>query len=111
MSSDGRSRDEHVVLGATVRTLGAWPSGWRYPGAHRDPRDDTGILLKLAASAERAKLDFLFFGDWLSTSQEFEFTDPYLLARIEPFAAISFLSAVTSHIGLLATINSSYAEP
>ena len=29
------------------------------------------------------------------TSVEFEFTDPYLLARIEPFAAISYLAAIT----------------
>jgi FMN-dependent oxidoreductase (nitrilotriacetate monooxygenase family) len=104
-------RAGHLVLGATVRALGAWPAGWRYPGAHADPHDDPAVLAYLARSAENAKLDFLFFGDWLATSREFEFTDPYLLARIEPFAAIGYLSALTSTIGLVATINSSYAEP
>ena len=56
-------------------------------------------------------MQFLYFGDWLATSTDFEFTDPYLLARIEPFAAISYLAAITSTIGLVATVSSSHAEP
>lgn len=99
------------MLGATVRALGAWPSGWRHPGAHRNPHDDTAILASTAVAAESAKLDFLFFGDWLATATEYEFTDPYLLARLEPLAAINYLAALTSHIGLVATVNSSHAEP
>ena len=46
------------------------------------------MLRSAALAAEAAGLDFLFFGDWLATAAEFEHTDPYLLARIEPFAAI-----------------------
>jgi FMN-dependent oxidoreductase (nitrilotriacetate monooxygenase family) len=99
------------VLGATVRTLGAWPAGWRRPGAHRDPADDAAVLKRTALTAEAAGLDFLFFGDWLATSAEFEHTDPYLLARIEPFAAISYLAAVTERIGLVASVSSAHAEP
>jgi FMN-dependent oxidoreductase (nitrilotriacetate monooxygenase family) len=106
-----RGPNGHLILGATVRTLGAWPSGWRYPGAHRDPRDDRAALARIAASAEGAGLQFLYFGDWLATSPEFEFTDPYLLARIEPLAAIGYLAAITSRIGLIATVSSSHAEP
>ena len=104
-------REGHLVLGATVRTLGAWPSGWRVPGAHRDPADDPAILRRTAQVAEAAGLDFLFFGDWLATSAEFEHTDPYLLARIEPFAAVSYLAAVTERIGLVATVSSAHSEP
>ena len=99
------------MLGATVRALGAWPSGWRHPGAHRDPREDTAILTSTAVAAEKARLDFLFFGDWLATATDYEFTDPYLLARLEPLAAINYLAALTSRIGLVATVNSSHAEP
>jgi FMN-dependent oxidoreductase (nitrilotriacetate monooxygenase family) len=104
-------REGHLVLGATVRTLGAWPSGWRYPGAHGNPAGDPAILRRTAKSAEAAGLDFLFFGDWLATAAEFEHTDPYLLARIEPFAAVSYLAAVTERIGLVATVSSAHAEP
>jgi FMN-dependent oxidoreductase (nitrilotriacetate monooxygenase family) len=104
-------REGHLILGATVRTLGAWPAGWKYPGAHRDPRRDTEALKRIALAAESAGLQFLYFGDWLATSAEFEHTDPYLLARIEPFAAISYLAALTDRIGLIATASSSHAEP
>jgi FMN-dependent oxidoreductase (nitrilotriacetate monooxygenase family) len=100
----------HIVLGATVRALGAWPSGWRYPGAHRNPLDDKTALARAAIAAEDARLDFLFFGDWLATATEYEFTDAYLLARLEPLAAISYLAATTSRIGLVATVNSSHSE-
>lgn len=99
------------MLGATVRTLGAWPSGWRVDGAHRDPREDPAVLRRTARAAEAAGLDFLFFGDWLATAAEFEHTDPYLLARVEPFAAVAYLAAVTERIGLVATVSSAHAEP
>lgn len=100
-----------MIIGATVRTLGAWPSGWRHPGAHRNPSDDAQALRTLALTAESAGLQFLFFGDWLATGPEFELTDPYLLARIEPLAAIAYISAFTDRIGLIATVSSAHAEP
>ncbi|HEX4444222.1 MAG TPA: NtaA/DmoA family FMN-dependent monooxygenase [Galbitalea sp.] len=111
MAEQARGDRRQLVLGATVRTLGAWPSGWRYPNAHRNPKDDRLELTRIALAAEAAGLQFLYFGDWLATSADFEFTDPYLLARVEPFAAISYLAAITSKIGLLATVSSSHAEP
>lgn len=104
------TRQRRLVLGATVRTLGAWPSGWRQPGAHRDPYDDPAVLARTARSAEAAGLHFLFFGDWLATATEYEHSDPYLLARLEPMAAISYLAAITERIGLIATVNSSHTE-
>jgi alkanesulfonate monooxygenase SsuD/methylene tetrahydromethanopterin reductase-like flavin-dependent oxidoreductase (luciferase family) len=104
-------RRGRLVLGVTVRTLGAWPGGWRSPGAHRDPRHDRAALRAIAADAEAAGLHFLFFGDWLATGAEFEHTDPSLLARVEPFTAISYLAAVTERIGLIATASSAHSEP
>jgi len=100
-----------LILGATVRTLGAWPSGWRLPGAHRDPRHDPAVLRSAALTAEAAGLDFLFFGDWLATTADFEHTDPYLLARVEPLAAIGYLAGITEHIGLVASVSSAHSEP
>lgn len=104
-------RTGRLILGSTVRTLGAWPAGWRYPNAHRDPRGDREALTRIALAAEDAGFQFLYFGDWLATSAEFEHTDPYLLARVEPFAAISYLAAITSRIGLITTVSSSHSEP
>lgn len=102
---------EPLIIGAMVRTLGAYPSGWRQPGAHRDPANDADILRHIAREGEDAGLDYLFFGDWLATGPDLEFRDPYLLARIDPVSAVLFLAGVTSRIGLIATVNTTYADP
>lgn len=99
------------MIGAMVRTLGAHPSGWRQPGAHRDPARDAEILRHIAREGEDAGLDYLFFGDWLATGPDLEFRDPYLLARIDPLSAVLYLAGVTSRIGLIATVNTTYADP
>src|SRR5688572_809471 len=100
-----------LIIGAMVRAIGAYPSGWRYPGAHRDPRGDAAVLRRAAQVAEAARLDFLFFGDWLATGHDLEFQDPYLVARVDPLSAITYLAGVTERIGLIATANTSYADP
>lgn len=102
---------EPLIIGAMVRTLGAYPSGWRQPGAHRDPAADADVLRHIAREGEDAGLDYLFFGDWLATGPDLEFRDPYLLARIDPVSAVLFLAGVTSRIGLIATVNTTYADP
>lgn len=102
---------EPLIVGAMVRTLGAYPSGWRHPGAHADPQGDAAILRRIAGLGEDAGLDYLFFGDWLATGADLEFRDPYLLARIDPLSAVLYLAAVTERIGLIATVNTTYADP
>ncbi|WP_334151665.1 LLM class flavin-dependent oxidoreductase [Microbacterium sp.] len=102
---------EPLIIGAMVRTLGAYPSGWRQEGAHRDPAGDAEILRRVAQAGEDADLDYLFFGDWLATGPDLEFRDPYLLARIDPVSAVLFLAGITSRIGLIATVNATYADP
>ncbi|PJJ62116.1 NtaA/DmoA family FMN-dependent monooxygenase [Compostimonas suwonensis] len=101
---------EHIILGAMYRSLGAYPSGWRHPGAHKNPRQDAAVLRRTARLAEAAKLDYLFFGDWLATGADFEFSDPYLLARIDPLSAVAYLAGLTRRIGLIATVNTSYSD-
>ncbi len=100
-----------LIIGAMVRAIGAYPSGWRFPGAHRDPRGDAAVLRRTAEIAEAARLDFLFFGDWASTGHDLEFRDPYLVARVDPLSAITYLAGVTSRIGLIATADASLADP
>ncbi|MEJ3405134.1 NtaA/DmoA family FMN-dependent monooxygenase [Rathayibacter sp. YIM 133350] len=105
------SRREHLILGAMFRALGAYPSGWRYPGAHNDPRRDPAVLRRTAKLAEQAHLDYLFFGDWLATGHDLEVRDPYLLARIDPISAVTYLAGITKRIGLIATANTTYSDP
>ena len=99
-----------LILGAVFRALGAYPSGWRYPGAHNDPLRDAAVLRRTARTAEAAKLHYLFFGEWLATGPDLEFRDPDLLARIDALSAVSFLAGTTKRIGLIATANTGYSD-
>ncbi|MBD8045208.1 NtaA/DmoA family FMN-dependent monooxygenase [Arthrobacter sp. Sa2BUA2] len=99
-----------IIIGAMFRAVGAYPSGWRYPGAHHDPHQDAEVIRATALEAEAAGLDYIFFGDWLATGPDLEFRDPYLAARIEPLSAVGFLAGVTSRIGLIATVNATYSD-
>ena len=103
--------DKHLVLSAMVRTLGAFPSGWRYPGAHNDPAKDAEALKRVARAAEKAGFDFLFLGDWLSADIDLEFSDPHLLSRADSLSTASFLAAATKWIGIVGTVNISHSEP
>jgi len=93
------------------RAIGAYPSGWRSPGAHSNPLEDPAVIREGALAAERAGLQYIFFGDWLATGPDLEYRDPYLVARIEPLTAATYLAGITTRIGLIATVNSTYADP
>ena len=103
--------DSHLVLSVMVRTLGAFPSGWRYPGAHNDPAKDAEALKRVARAAEKAGFDFLFLGDWLSTDTDLEFSDPHLLSRADSLSTASYLAAATRRIGIVGTVNVTHSEP
>ncbi len=108
MSNENR---RPLILGAMVRTIGAYQSGWRHPDAHDDPSQDAAALREIAQLGEAAGLDYLFFGDWLATGPDLEFANPYLLARIDPLSAVIYLAGITERIGLIATVNTTYTDP
>ncbi|MFJ5956678.1 LLM class flavin-dependent oxidoreductase [Paenarthrobacter sp. NPDC092416] len=108
--AEGLHGPRHIIIGAMFRAVGAYPSGWRYPGAHHDPHEDAEVIRATALEAESAGLDYIFFGDWLATGPDLEFRDPYLAARIEPLSAVGFRAGVTSRIGLIATVNATYSD-
>lgn len=110
-SLDVTEPGDHLVLSAMVRTLGAFPSGWRYPGAHNDPAKDAEALKRVAKAAEKAGFDFLFLGDWLSTDTDLEFSDPHLLSRADSLSTASYLAAATRRIGIVGTVNVAHSEP
>ena len=94
-------------LGVFAVGTGNHSAGWRMPGADRS-NQDPAVLMRIAAEAERAKYDMFFIADGLHVSP----TDhPSFIARIEPVALVSALSQTTRHIGLGASIATTYAQP
>jgi FMN-dependent oxidoreductase (nitrilotriacetate monooxygenase family) len=94
-------------LGVFVLGTGNHSAGWRYDGAATS-NNQLSVIQEIARIAERGKFDLLFVSDGLVMNPG---DHPSFLCRFEPTTLISVLSAVTTHIGLGATVSSSYSEP
>ena len=83
-------------------------ASWRHPDAVADGAINLEYYLGLTRQAEAAKLDFVFFGDGLYISEK---SHPNFLNRFEPLTLLAYLAAHTSHIGLAATLSTTYSDP
>jgi FMN-dependent oxidoreductase (nitrilotriacetate monooxygenase family) len=94
-------------LGVFVLGTGNHSAGWRYEGAATSHME-LPVMQEIARIAERGKFDLLFISD----SMVMDPTDhPSFLCRFEPTTLITALSACTTHIGLGATVSTSFSEP
>ncbi|MFZ4184873.1 NtaA/DmoA family FMN-dependent monooxygenase [Streptomyces pseudogriseolus] len=65
-----------------------------------------------ARTAERAKFDFLFLAEGLRLREQGgKIYDLDVIGRPDTFTVLSALAAVTEHLGLTGTINSTFNEP
>ncbi|MCI0860307.1 MAG: LLM class flavin-dependent oxidoreductase, partial [Chloroflexi bacterium] len=81
---------------------------WRHPNAVVDAAINLEYYVNLTRKAEFAKLDFVFFGDGLYISEK---SHPNFLNRFEPLTLLAALAMETTHIGLAATLSTTYSEP
>lgn len=94
-------------LGVFVLGTGNHSAGWRYDGAAAS-NNELPVIQEIARIAERGKFDLLFVSDGLVMNPG---DHPSFLCRFEPTTLISVLSGMTTHLGLGATVSSSYSEP
>src|ERR671934_710580 len=94
-------------LGVFVLGTGNHSAGWRYEGAATS-NIDLSVIQEIAREAERGKFDLVFISDGLYMDPG---DHPSFLCRFEPTSLISVLSASTRHIGLGATVSTTYGEP
>lgn len=73
---------------------------------------DFASFVHFARTAERAKFDFLFLAEGLRLrEQNGRIYDLDVVGRPDAFTVLSALAAVTEHLGLTGTINSTFNEP
>ncbi len=97
-----------IHLGAVIGGPGGHYAGWRHPDAVIDASINPAFVKDLARQAEAGKFDFVFIADGLYINAK---SIPHFLNRFEPLTLLSALSAVTSHVGLVATLSTSYSDP
>ncbi|HWB52254.1 MAG TPA: LLM class flavin-dependent oxidoreductase [Stellaceae bacterium] len=94
-------------MGVFVLGTGNHQAGWRYEGAATSHMQ-LPVMQEIARIAERGKFDLLFISD----SMVMDPTDhPSFLCRFEPTTLITALAMSTTHVGLGATVSTSFSEP
>ena len=105
-------------LGAFLSVPGNHLAGWRHPDAVTTTDMDFKEYVRLAHEAERAKFDTIFFQDTAAVNGsgalaagDFSRARLSRTVKLEPTAALAAIAALTTHIGLIATITTTYNEP
>ena len=95
-------------LGSFLAGTGSNMASWRHPDAVAYGPINLDYYRNLTRKAEAAKLDFVFFGDGLYISEK---SHPIFLNRFEPLTLLAALAMDTTHIGIAATLSTSYSDP
>ena len=90
------------------QTPGAFVSIGSNPAAVADASINFDFVKATALKAEEGKLDFLFVADGLYINEK---SIPHFLNRFEPLTVLSALASITSRLGLVGTLSTSYSEP
>jgi FMN-dependent oxidoreductase (nitrilotriacetate monooxygenase family) len=101
----------HIKIGFSIWATGFHPAGWRLPEARTDGTFDPQFIGEMARLSERGKLDFFFIGDRVVGLPETQAEHPNLVLRPEALTLAAYVAAVTSRIGIVTTVNTTYADP
>ncbi|OZC55032.1 LLM class flavin-dependent oxidoreductase [Rhodococcus sp. RS1C4] len=94
-------------LNAFLYNCGHHSAAWRHPRSRVEDLGDIGYYEKLAQTAERGKLDAVFFADGHSVR------DPAGAGTwfLEPITAMTAMARATTHIGLVTTVSTTFYTP
>ncbi|OAB37812.1 monooxygenase [Paenibacillus macquariensis subsp. defensor] len=102
------AKQKKLKLGAIIHGVGGNPAAWRHNDVPSDASVNFNYYKEQALSAQAGKFDLVFIADGLYITEK---SIPHFLNRFEPITILSALAAVTSNIGLVGTLSTSYSEP
>ncbi|MBX8539883.1 LLM class flavin-dependent oxidoreductase [Pseudomonas cichorii] len=100
-----------LKLGAFLMATGHHVAAWRHPDVPANAGLDIKHYKHLAKVAEEARFDALFVADSVAAATGEIASHMARSDHFEPLTLLSALSAVTEHIGLIATATTTYNEP
>lgn len=102
---------KQLKLGLFIQSTGHHAAAWRHPETATVQSHNVKYYQKLAQTAEKGAFDLIFLADDLAVPLPFKsaLTDRY--GKLEPLTLLSNLAAVTEHIGLAATLSTTFNEP
>jgi FMN-dependent oxidoreductase (nitrilotriacetate monooxygenase family) len=106
-----------MKLGAYI-SPGGHHAGWRHPEADPNPSMSFDVMLEQTQTAERGKMDAVFFPDTIAMNGSTALANgdqrrayQGRCVFLEPVTLLPALAALTTHIGLIATVTTTYNEP
>ena len=101
-------------LGAFIMATGHHVAAWRHPGSQVDSGINIDHYIEVAQTAERGLFDQVFVADspglWHKGDDE-SLSRQGRVSHFEPVTLWAALSAVTKHIGFVATASTTYEDP
>lgn len=101
-------RKKRIPFGVLIQGHGANMNAWKHPSVPADASINFDFYVDRARKAEAAGIAFAFIADGLYVTEK---SAPHFLNRFEPLALLSALAPLTSKIGLVGTISTSYSDP
>ncbi|MFM9969559.1 MAG: LLM class flavin-dependent oxidoreductase [Burkholderiales bacterium] len=108
-------KSHHMALGLVINWAGGHVASWKHPQVPPGAAMSFDFYKGLAETAERARFDLLFLADHLSvgeagaTAERLQTSGEVVF--FEPMILLAGLAAITKHIGLTATVSTTYNEP
>lgn len=101
-----------LKLGAFLMASGHHLAAWRHPHAWAGGGVDFEHFKRVAQTAERGKFDAIFFADNLALLGPSELASLTTGGDVlDPLILLAGLASVTSHLGLISTVSTSYNDP
>lgn len=103
-----------MALGLFIYPVGHHIAGWRHPDASWRRMEGFSQYRDLVLSAERAKYDLVFLADgWGMINPSSNNNTAYVppVAEFDPVVLHAGLATITSKIGLIATVSTTFHEP
>lgn len=95
-------------LNAFLMNAGHHDAAWRHPRTQPERITDLAYFQELARIAERGRLDSLFLADGVALWGNARYN---AVGGFEPLTLLSALAVATEHIGLIATVSTTFNEP
>ncbi len=104
--------EKQIHLWAFLQGIGHYPSGWRHAGASPADVFTMDYYRRVGQLVERGRFDANVFGDQLNARVVGDKTVSRLaMPTLDPVTLLTAMAAVTEHIGLVATISTTYNTP
>jgi FMN-dependent oxidoreductase (nitrilotriacetate monooxygenase family) len=102
----------HLHLGVFIYPGGHHIAAWRHPKMQAERITELDYYIESAQHAERGKFDLFFVGDALNARErEGRVVGEIAINNLDPVSVVSAVGSATTHLGLVATLSTTYNEP